>query len=411
MCCSWSARVGLRGGRVAGWAGPGSRGGGNWKNARRRIRRAAVRRGTGRRRMARGRGRGFGPGDVGDDDGEEARGSLARTCGGSEARAEGCARGRGAASWSRSPRASVDRRRKEVDRSSTGRFLSARASRGRARASDRYARNRHAGRPRSRIGHPRFARSAFPQPWGTSRPARRSWLYPRRGGDRARTFAGGSARPGRNHARAAMMSLAASASAAAPARVVPAGQRNTRIHACASPGVTSLGAGRAMGGASAGALRARARAAPGARRRVVAPVRAKTLEERIASGEFTKPRSSPLLGGLNGLRDAIKKVSPQSACRPVARPRVSDRPRAPPRDRPPPPPARATPEFPGCATRPDAPRAPTPRTASTLDKALPRLFSRALILPSLPPVLLPLPQAAASPTSSPSSAASGATRT
>ena len=143
-----------------------------------------------------------------------------------------------------------------------------------------------------------------------------------------------------------MMSLAASASAAGPTRVVPAGQRNTRIHACAGPGVTSLGAGRAMGGASAGALRARAHASPGARRRVVAPVRAKTLEERIASGEFTKPRSSPLLGGLDIIRDAIKKVSPESACRPVARPSVSDLPPAPPRDRSPSSRARATLEIP-----------------------------------------------------------------
>ena len=143
-----------------------------------------------------------------------------------------------------------------------------------------------------------------------------------------------------------MMSLAASASAAGPTRVVPAGQRNTRIHACAGPGVTSLGAGRAMGGASAGALRARAHASPGARRRVVAPVRAKTLEERIASGEFTKPRSSPLLGGLDIIRDAIKKVSPESACRPVARPSFSDLPPAPPRDRSPSSRARATLEIP-----------------------------------------------------------------
>ena len=143
-----------------------------------------------------------------------------------------------------------------------------------------------------------------------------------------------------------MMSLAASASAAGPTRVVPAGQRNTRIHACAGPGVTSLGAGRAMGGASAGALRARAHASPGARRRIVAPVRAKTLEERIASGEFTKPRSSPLLGGLDIIRDAIKKVSPESACRPVARPSVSDLPPAPPRDRSPSSRARATLEIP-----------------------------------------------------------------
>ena len=143
-----------------------------------------------------------------------------------------------------------------------------------------------------------------------------------------------------------MMSLAASASAAGPTRVVPAGQRNTRIHACAGPGVTSLGAGRAMGGASAGALRARAHTSPGARRRVVAPVRAKTLEERIASGEFTKPRSSPLLGGLDIIRDAIKKVSPESACRPVARPSVSDLPPAPPRDRSPSSRPRATLEIP-----------------------------------------------------------------
>lgn len=161
-----------------------------------------------------------------------------------------------------------------------------------------------------------------------------------------------------------MMSLAASASAAGPTRVVPAGQRNTRIHACAGPGVTSLGAGRAMGGASAGALRARAHASPGARRRVVAPVRAKTLEERIASGEFTKPRSSPLLGGLDIIRDAIKKVSPESACRPVARPSFSDLPPAPPRDRSPSSRARATLEIPTRATRRAARSDAAPRADS-----------------------------------------------
>ena len=187
-----------------------------------------------------------------------------------------------------------------------------------------------------------------------------------------------------------MMSLAASASAAGPTRVVPAGQRNTRIHACAGPGVTSLGAGRAMGGASAGALRARAHASPGARRRVVAPVRAKTLEERIASGEFTKPRSSPLLGGLDIIRDAIKKVSPESACRPVARPSVSDLPPAPPRDRSPSSRARATLEIPHSR---DA-------TRRTLRRRAPRRLwirpARDTFFPA-PELILPSPR---SPTSS-----------
>ena len=186
-----------------------------------------------------------------------------------------------------------------------------------------------------------------------------------------------------------MMSLAASASAAGPTRVVPAGQRNTRIHACAGPGVTSLGAGRAMGGASAGALRARAHASPGARRRVVAPVRAKTLEERIASGEFTKPRSSPLLGGLDIIRDAIKKVSPESACRPVARPSVSDLPPAPPRDRSPSSRARATLEIPHSRA-----------TRRTLRRRAPRRLwirpARDTFFPA-PELILPSPR---SPTSS-----------
>jgi hypothetical protein len=106
-----------------------------------------------------------------------------------------------------------------------------------------------------------------------------------------------------------MMSLAAPVASAVPARV----QRRARPHAVASARATSLGAGWAHGGSSARALKARARVtAP--RRVMAAPAQAKTLEERIASGEFTQSTESPLLWGLNNLRDAIKNVAPQSTC-------------------------------------------------------------------------------------------------
>jgi hypothetical protein len=106
-----------------------------------------------------------------------------------------------------------------------------------------------------------------------------------------------------------MMSLAAPVASAVPARV----QRRARPHAVASARATSLGAGWAHGGSSARALKARARVtAP--RRVMAAPAQAKTLEERIASGEFTQSTESPLLWGLNNLRDTIKNVAPQSTC-------------------------------------------------------------------------------------------------
>ena len=108
---------------------------------------------------------------------------------------------------------------------------------------------------------------------------------------------------------AAMMSLAAPVASAVPARV----QRRARPHAVANARATALGAGWAHGGSSARALKARARVtAP--RRATAAPAQAKTLEERIASGEFTQSTESPLLWGLNNLRDTIKNVAPQSTC-------------------------------------------------------------------------------------------------
>lgn len=108
---------------------------------------------------------------------------------------------------------------------------------------------------------------------------------------------------------AAMMSLAAPVASAVPARV----QRRARPHAVANARATALGAGWAHGGSSARALKARARVtAP--RRAMAAPAQAKTLEERIASGEFTQSTESPLLWGLNNLRDTIKNVAPQSTC-------------------------------------------------------------------------------------------------
>ena len=54
-----------------------------------------------------------------------------------------------------------------------------------------------------------------------------------------------------------------------------------------------------------------------------------TLEERIASGEFTKPRSSPAEDLLNGIRGLIRNVdNPQGECRNASRtkPRAHRRP-------------------------------------------------------------------------------------
>ena len=115
-----------------------------------------------------------------------------------------------------------------------------------------------------------------------------------------------------------MMSAAMPVASAAPTCV----QRNTRIHAVATSRTASLGGKWANGGASSKALKARARVV--APRHVIAtPVRAKSLEERIADGEFTQSQESPLLWGLNNLRDAVKNVSPQSTCLILSR-RVSD---------------------------------------------------------------------------------------
>ena len=106
-----------------------------------------------------------------------------------------------------------------------------------------------------------------------------------------------------------MMSVTVPVTSAAPTRST----RNARIHAVATGRASSLGAGFATGGASARALKARARTA-GPRRLIAVPAIAKTLEERIADGEFTQSQESPLLWGLNNLRDAVKNVSPQSTC-------------------------------------------------------------------------------------------------
>ena len=82
----------------------------------------------------------------------------------------------------------------------------------------------------------------------------------------------------------------------------------------------SFGAGEGMGAPSARLLRARTRrgvVGTGDRRGVV-QVRAKTLEERIASGEFTKPRTSIGENVLNAFRDVLKNnESPQSESSPV----------------------------------------------------------------------------------------------
>lgn len=114
---------------------------------------------------------------------------------------------------------------------------------------------------------------------------------------------------------ASMFTHAASASAgphASPAPV-PRGRR-VSIDACASAiRAPSLGYGRALGGASARSLRVGGRPARVQARRACAPVRAKTLEERIASGEFTQKPKNPLLWGLDAVRGAVKSASPDSA--------------------------------------------------------------------------------------------------
>ena len=73
---------------------------------------------------------------------------------------------------------------------------------------------------------------------------------------------------------------------------------------------SNLGAGRAMRGFGSESLRGSGRAAGVTlpRRRAATPCRAKTLEERIASGEFSKPRSSPAEDLLNGIRGLIRNV-------------------------------------------------------------------------------------------------------
>ena len=85
---------------------------------------------------------------------------------------------------------------------------------------------------------------------------------------------------------------------------------------------SNLGAGRAMRGFGSESLRGSGRAAGVTlpRRRAATPCRAKTLKERIASGEFTKPRSSPAEDLLNGFRGLIRNVdNPQGECRDASR--------------------------------------------------------------------------------------------
>ena len=113
-----------------------------------------------------------------------------------------------------------------------------------------------------------------------------------------------------------MMSLASAPVAVAPVRASVSRGRGIPPTAAAGNGLGGgLGAGEGMGAPSARLLRARCRrgvVGVGGRRAVM-PVQAKTLEERIASGEFTKPRTSLGENVLNGLRDALKNVeSPQS---------------------------------------------------------------------------------------------------
>ena len=99
-------------------------------------------------------------------------------------------------------------------------------------------------------------------------------------------------------------SLATAAPSVGRARVTPSASSRS-----------NLGAGRAMRGLGSESLH-RSNGAAGvrlSRRRVATPCRAKTLEERIASGEFTKPRSSPAEDLLNGVRGLIRNVdNPQA---------------------------------------------------------------------------------------------------
>jgi hypothetical protein len=101
-------------------------------------------------------------------------------------------------------------------------------------------------------------------------------------------------------------SLATAAPSVGRARVTPSASSRS-----------NLGAGRAMRGLGSESLH-RSNGAAGvrlSRRRVATPCRAKTLEERIASGEFTKPRSSPAEDLLNGVRGLIRNVdNPQGEC-------------------------------------------------------------------------------------------------
>ena len=101
-------------------------------------------------------------------------------------------------------------------------------------------------------------------------------------------------------------SLATAAPSVGRARVTPSASSRS-----------NLGAGRAMRGLGSESLH-RSNGAAGvrlSRRRVATPCRAKTLEERIASGEFTKPRSSPAEDLLNGVRRLIRNVdNPQGEC-------------------------------------------------------------------------------------------------
>jgi hypothetical protein len=113
------------------------------------------------------------------------------------------------------------------------------------------------------------------------------------------------------------MSLASAPVAAVPpARGASASRRRGAIQSTAASGA-GLGAGEGMGALSRRLLRASSRrgVVGGAGGRRAVTVQAKSLEERIASGEFTKPRTSIGETVLNGMREALKSVeSPQSEC-------------------------------------------------------------------------------------------------